>query len=137
MCKVFFQKALGIGTKRLNTVSTKISHGEVPVENRGGDRKSHKNQSRKASVCDFISKLPARESHYARNKSCRIYLSCELNVAKLCRLYNDSVGDDLKVKPWFFRQIFMTQFNIGFSSPASDACTTCVLLTNKITAEKN
>lgn len=122
-------KALSLGRKRLNTICKTILKGNIPQETRGKVQKIFR---KKEKVCDFITAFPARESHYNRKKSSRIYLSCELNITKLWKLYNDSVDEDLKVKKWFFRHIFVTQFNIGFSSPASDACNTCTLLTNKI-----
>lgn len=47
-------------------------------------------------------------------------------------MFNDQCGDELKVKCSMFRRIFVNKFNIGFKSPASDTCSTCCLLKEKI-----
>lgn len=36
-----------------------------------------------------------------------------------------------------FYTIFINEYNIGFASPASDACNVCVLWRNKIKNEKD
>lgn len=132
VCKTFFMKALSIGRKRLASLDKTLFDGNVPKENRGGDRKIASFDSRRQSVKNFIAKLPAQESHYDRMKSKREYLSCELNITKLHKIYNDYVSEELRVKLSYFRHIFVTNFNIGFRSPASDVCQLCTLLRNKI-----
>lgn len=109
-----------------------------PKELRGGDTKFHKYIDKRESVQKFIADLPATESHYSREKSKRIYLAANLNVKKLWTLYNNNTeSENLKVKYRFFYEIFNRNFNIGFASPASDTCTSCVSLKNKIKLEKN
>lgn len=138
VCKKFFMTVTSMKRKRLNTIGQTILKGEVPKERRGGNRKSAKYAQKKANVKQFIQKLPATESHYNRAKSKRIYLQCDWNLTKLWKLYNNSVeSEDLKVKYKFFRDIFMTAFNIGFKSPATDVCNTCTLLDNKLKNEKD
>jgi hypothetical protein len=58
---------------------------------------------------------------------CRVYLSPELNIRKLWRMYNDQCQEsDLKVKESFFRNQVNLRYNIGFGTPAKDACTQCL-----------
>lgn len=47
-------------------------------------------------------------------------------------MYNGKVGSTLKVKQTFFRNIFCTSFNIGFGSPRTDVCSTCLAYDEKI-----
>ncbi|CAH2101232.1 unnamed protein product [Euphydryas editha] len=90
---------------------------------------------KKEKIREFIRQLPATESHYNRNKSKKSYLSSELNIGKLRKFYNDSVTPDFESKKMMFWEIFSSDFPLGFRSPASDACSTCILLNNEIAAE--
>nr|CAI5822403.1 unnamed protein product [Callosobruchus analis] len=75
--------------------------------------------------------------HYCRGKTKRQYLPCNLSIAKLIKMYNDQVTDEsLKVKRSFFRSIFCTYYNIGFGTPATDVCSRCVELAERIKREK-
>lgn len=83
-------------------------------DNRGGDRKSRKNVLKLESVMKYISALRGHESPYGRGKSRRIYLSSELNIKKLWKMYNDQVQDDsLQTNYKYFSRIFSNKFNIG------------------------
>lgn len=138
VCKKFFLKALGLGKHRVNLLSKTLFEGKIPRDGRGGDRKSGNSVTKKESVHKFIASLPAKESHYNRQKSKRIYLSYELNIRTLWKGYNNSVSDEnLKVNETMFRRVFEKDFNIGFSSPASDICSTCLLYKNKLKIEKD
>ncbi|CAG4939191.1 unnamed protein product [Colias eurytheme] len=124
-----------VTNKRLQTINTSTYKGDLPQENRGGDRRSTKSEEKKQSLRNFLKALPAKESHYNRLKSKRIYLSSELNGAKLLRYYNSSVPANLRVSRSMFYDIFYKDFNIGFSCPSSDACNVCTLWSNKIKNE--
>lgn len=137
VCKKFFMAVFSVTEKRLRLLNQTLVKGNMPKENRGGDHRSHKTIERKEKVRQFLNGLPAKESHYNRQKSKRIYLSTELNVRKLINLYNSTVSDDLKVRPGMFYKIFHGEYNIGFATPSSDVCNTCVLLSNQIKAETN
>ncbi|XP_060801593.1 uncharacterized protein LOC132902028 [Amyelois transitella] len=137
VCKQVFQKTFAIGEKRLRNLNVRLSQGETPTEKRGGDRKAAKSREKKEKLREFLKKLPAQESHYNRQKSKRIYLSSELNAARLLRIYNLSVPENLRVSRTMFHNIFYNEFNIGFKSPATDACSVCILWTNKIKNETN
>lgn len=81
----------------------------------------------------FIAGLKGHESHYGRAKSRRIYLSSELNITLLWKLYNANAVEDLKVNYKFFSRIFNNKFNIAFGSPATDVCGFCVRTETSIT----
>lgn len=138
VCKAAFMGILDVSKDRLKKIAKDhLLTGQLPKENRGGDRKSAKYGNRRRSVKEFIQKLRGVESHYCRSKNIeRQYLSSELNIAKLFKMYNESVDDRLKVKKTFFREIFLRCFNIGFGTPATDACSKCIELSEKIKIEK-
>lgn len=122
----------GVGLTRLKNIARKLNASKPIEDKRGGDRKSHASLSKKGNVRAFIRNLRGTESHYNRLKSRRIYLSCDLSIKKLRDMYNDTASEDMKVNPAMFRRIFVQEFNIGFRSPASDACSTCCLLPEKL-----
>ena len=102
--------------------------GVSPKENRGGDRRSKKYGPVKQSVKSYIQNLKCVESHYTRAKSTRLYMSSEYNVRKLWRAYNADVQNNLQVKYSYFHGIFVSDYNISFKSPATDACSECISL---------
>lgn len=140
VCRETFLNVLNITKHRVIGVFKhfKIGINQVPVETRGGDRKENLFKGKKESVINFIKQLKACESHYARGKTNRIYLPSELNISKLCKMYNEGVTDEqFKVKESYFRHVFNTNFNIGFSAPSVDECSSCLELKQRIDIEKN
>lgn len=128
VCQPFFTAVLGITKHRTNSIAKVLLQGGVPKENRGGDRVSNKTTNKKELVRNFIKKLKGRESHYNRNKSKRMYLSANLSIAKLRKMFNHQNLPENWVSYSMFRNIFVNDFNIGFSSPASDVCGKCTRL---------
>lgn len=53
---------------------------------------------------DFIRQLKGCEAHYGREKSRRIYMTSDLNITKLWRLYNEAHIDQVFI---FILTIFM------------------------------
>ena len=139
VCKALFLSALNIKRYRLEGIAQHVLRkGTLRKENRGGDRKTRKYEPKRQSVEGFIKRLKARESHYDRKKSKKLYLPAELkSVRKLWIQYNNIVDGTLRVKYEYFRRIFKTKFRIGFGSPKTDACSTCERLENEIKTEKD
>nr|CAI5853289.1 unnamed protein product [Callosobruchus analis] len=115
-------KSFGISLKRLHTITKNMMCGKDIKENRGGDWRSAKNLTKRNNVIQFIGKLKEKESHYNRMKSRRLYLSANLNITRLWKIYDSSTTENFKVKKSFFCTIFRNNFNIG---PASDVCSFC------------
>lgn len=138
VCQGLFRHVLGLTVHRLNHVAKVINQGEAPKEKRGGDHMSTKSVAKRKKVEDFIGQLRGQESHYNRSKSKRIYLPSYLNISKLhIKMYNEKVDAQYKVTYLMFRKVFVTKFNIGFSSPASDCCGQCTRLKHLTKIEKN
>jgi len=70
----------------------------------------------------------SEESENDQDESLRKYLSSDLSINKLWEMYNEEAHADLKVKKGYFRKVFNTNFNLGFKSPQSDMCSTCISL---------
>lgn len=133
VCKNNFLAITKVGRTRLSNIVKKVYAGEAVEEKRGGDRKSHLSINKKTKVREFISNIKGSESHYSRRKSKRLYLHCALSIRKLHEIYNKNCKEnDEKVHFAMFRRIFVNEFNIGFKSPASDVCSACSLLDQKI-----
>lgn len=137
VCRQTFLSTLGITKHRVIGVFQRFKRngGHVPVETRGGDRRSKAFERKSNSVKDFIQTFEAVESHYCRGKSERVYLDSSLNIKKMWRMYNQKVHGDLKVKESYFRHIFSTLFNISFKAPSTDVCSKCTELTGRIRTE--
>nr|CAH7760115.1 unnamed protein product [Callosobruchus chinensis] len=127
VCQNTFLGILHVSKDRVQRIARNhILTGKLPVEKRGGDTRAAFYEDRRKSVKSFIEKLKI-ESHYCRSKNIqRQYLSSDLNISKLYRMYNESVQGNLKVKKTFFREIFLRDCNIGFGSPVTDACSKCI-----------
>lgn len=83
----------------------------------------------KEAVKSFIKRLPAVPSHYCRKDTTKLYLPVEFkNIKNLYRCYKTeliSKGVDV-VSERVFREIFNTNFNIGFHVPKKDKCIKCL-----------
>lgn len=137
VCQKAFLQILGITKHRIQYVMRKyIETGEPVKEKRGGDHKSHLFIRKKEAVMSFINLFHVEEAHYCRGKSQRHYLAAELSINKMFKQYNDQqIEESLKVKRGFFRRVFNTNYSLGFGSPRTDVCSTCLQLLEKIKLE--
>lgn len=137
ICQQAFLKILHISRHRLNNIAKRyIQNGDLN-EKRGGVANSVKARSAQQieDIKLFMAQFPSKESHYCRSQTLRRYLSCDLNIEKLYRMYSE--WTQLKgVKSSYFRFVFNTQMNFGFGSPASDVCSTCLSFKEQIRKEK-
>lgn len=138
VCQKTFLGALRIKKGRVLSVITKsFTTGEFPKEKRGSDRKSHKYTEIRQSVHTFIRKLQCSEPHYCWSQTtARKYLSSDLNIRILYKMYKES-SPAPHAKESYFRTIFNTEYNLGFGSPLTDICSTCLQLNEKLKLEKD
>lgn len=136
VCRGAFLTVLGISARRVNTVLKKYYHNGNVNENRGGFQRKDEFENKKKCVIQFINTLKCVESHYCRGKSNRKYLSSELNITKLWKMYSGIEGN-VPVKESYFRMIFNTNYNLGFGSPRSDMCSVCLQLRERISSAKD
>lgn len=132
VCKNTFLRALNLSHNRINGVLRRFFEtGAMPVENRGGDRVKDKNLAKKEAIIKFIKSFPVIESHYCRGSTSRQYISSELSIKKMWRMYNTE-HNECAVKESFFRRLFNTKFNLGFNAPQTDVCSRCLELKGRI-----
>jgi hypothetical protein len=137
VCKPAFLGILCITNRRLRTICENYHKtGQSLKENRGGDHKSFKNSEKKEAVMNHIKSFKVLEEHYCREKAAgknthRQYLKSELSVRKMHEMYNVNYPQK-SVNLQFYRRIFNSQFNLGFGIPATDVCSTCLSLKEKI-----
>lgn len=140
VCQQAFSKILNVGIHRLRNISKKfLLSGNIPEENRGGDRISGKNYQKKQNVMKFIESFKCIEGHYCRSATSeRKYVSSDLSIRKMWKMYQNQQGDEsLKVRHCYFRNIFNTNYNIGFKTPRVDVCSKCMELSEKIKRAQN
>lgn len=134
VCQKAFLDTFRLSKNRVQgVVNRHFVNGSSPIEKRGGDRRLKIYELKMNAVVSFIKQFKVIESHYCRSKTAhRQYLQSELNIRKMWRMYNEQADDALKVKQSYFRHVFRTKFNIGFGSPRTDECSTCVSLLERI-----
>ncbi|KAK5640066.1 hypothetical protein RI129_010877 [Pyrocoelia pectoralis] len=134
VCRQTFMGILGVKKDRiLNILKRYKNENQMPLERRGGDRTKGKNNNKRAAIKTFVESLTCIQSHYCRSKTAhRFYLPAELSIRELWRMYNNRVNLDLQVKESFFRYLFVRTYNVGFGTPKTDLCSTCLQFQEKI-----
>lgn len=134
LCKNAFLEVTGLSRFRIERVVKLFLHkGEIPRERRGGDRVGNRNIDKKNKIKIFVESLKCVESHYCRSKTSeRMYLPCELNFKKLYSIYSSKTEENHRVKLNYFREYVNINYNIGFGSPKTDVCSTCLRTDEKM-----
>lgn len=135
VCQIVFLNTLGIKKYRVQFVMQNFFRtGQLPKEKRGGDHKKRKNQTLRQSIHNFIKSMKCVETHYCRSDvQQQKYLSSELNIKKLYRIFKEK-NPETSAKLSYFKAIF-NEMNLGFGSPRTDVCSTCIALNEKIKSE--
>jgi len=150
VCKVAFCSFFGIGKSRVERIIKSILNNvPSPVDKRGKQikRGNQKKDQVIFQIETHIDSFPSRISHYSRHKNESVrYLSADLNISKMYELYMvkhesntwKSIQEgDKNIKPNvtydFYRNHFLTNFNLSFGYPRSDTCQKCDKLQNFIT----
>ncbi|KAI4455484.1 dna-directed rna polymerases i ii and iii subunit rpabc2 [Holotrichia oblita] len=133
VCRAAFLGIVGVKKDRiLRLAKTFMYTGKTPKENRGEDHVKDKKE-KKLSLKTFIESLKCTENHYFRSDTpYRVYLPCDLNIRKLWKMYNDQADTNVKVKHCFFRNYFNKNYDVGFGTPQTDICSTCLQYKDKI-----
>ena len=124
-CKTMFLNTLGDTEKTLRTALKKSADGFNTIPDMRG---KHANKAFDAetinAIKNHIKSFPVIESHYVREGTKRQYLSPELNVAIMYRLYLEN-KPKVTVGLQTYRNIFNRYFNLGFHKPKKDKCEVC------------
>lgn len=133
VCKTMFLNTLGVSEMYVTTTLKKLSSGNnitIISDQRGRhtNRANRIDPEVKESVREHIKLFPLVPSHYIRKNSKRLYLEKGLSIRKMFRLYQEwANGNQIKIKATErqYRDIFTSEFNIGFHKPKKDQCETC------------
>ena len=136
VCKKAFARLHQITLSKIDFIAKQICDGlTAPHPSLRGFHKKRPNKCPSSSVelvKQHISLYPAESSHYSRNKnSNRLYLSATLSISNMYKQYllwieeKCSENNLVTVSERMYRDIFVTEFNLGFGSPSSDTCAVC------------
>lgn len=135
VCQQFLLKTLNITQTYLKyTDSNKSKLLTAKKDKRGNKNPPNKTlDSNLQIVNEFIKSLPAVPSHYFRASTSKKYLpAVHKNISAVYRAYKihcATLKSDI-VSETVFRNIFTSQFNIGFHTPKKDKCNVCESMKN-------
>ena len=130
-----------IGKKRMARIKTSKASCTPPIDKRGMHGKHvRKPEEVREQVRNHIRSFPKIQSHYSRHDNQnKHYLHPDLNVNRMWLLYLEKYepterekytrNEAENMKPIvtysFYKDIFFTEFNLGFGRPKSDTCLIC------------
>lgn len=131
ICQQMFLNTLDLTVKKVRVVVMKKRRSTSGVcldDQRGkhGNQPKTSAEARKI-ILDHIKMFPAFESHYSRSHTSKKYLSSELSISKMFRLYTDHCKEK-NIQPeseYYYRQMFVQNFNYQFKKPKNDTCAKC------------
>ncbi|KAG4066740.1 hypothetical protein HA402_012807 [Bradysia odoriphaga] len=129
VCKRFFLGTLAISETVVRTALRKITDvGTIEPEKRGGRVES--NQQRDSLISSLVNahidRFPRIESHFCRQNTNRDYLSADLTLARMHRMYCAEQSDEKSMVSYtYYSQMFHDK-NLSFHHPKKDQCTLCV-----------
>ncbi|XP_026727284.1 uncharacterized protein LOC113493484 [Trichoplusia ni] len=132
VCKRFFLNTLKVNEQMVYTAieKFKLDEGITDLRGKHTNRPRKMSSSTESSIEKHISLFPKVESHYTRKSSTRQYLSQDLNISKMYRLYTEWFPQQNYVEVTMatkrqYETIFNTKFNYSFFKPKKDQCSTC------------
>ena len=128
VCQTMFLHTLAISSTFVNVALSKNDqHGTLRGDQRGNRRRPSQHfDDIKRKMRQHISSFPTVDGHYVRKTSKRKYLDAKLNVRAMFRLYKEwCVDENMHGKESMYRNIFNTEYNIGFQKPKKDLCNYC------------
>lgn len=138
VCQTMFLNTLSV-TKRTLRTSWEKYDGSANIEaDQRGRHKNHRvviNEAMVKSVCDHIKSFAPIELHYIRKDSTKLYLSGDLCIAKMHKLYlewyDSTKYNNKALKQRQYRDIASSNFNLGFHVPKKDQCDDCHVFREK------
>ena len=123
VCKSKFLATLGISERQVRTVIQKRkSCGVLEGENRGKRQRKEHDQAIRNEVIQHIDLFPRMESHYCRSNSKCHYLSSDLNLPTMYRMYKETHPQGVSIS--FYKTVFKS-LNLKFHHPKKDLCGLC------------
>lgn len=140
VCRVMFLGTVGISERQVRTTFKKIQeHGHLGSERRGGRQKAmiSRDKRLRREIEIHINRFPKMESHYCRKKTSFQYLSAELTLTTMYRLYEQECSQSgrEKASESLYRSVFHSQ-KLKFHVPKKDMCGLCDTYNRGNNAEK-
>ncbi|CAG9765767.1 unnamed protein product [Ceutorhynchus assimilis] len=140
VCQKNFLATLNISSRTVRTAVSKSSEtGIIKPDLRGKKSPPQKNpENVKNVIREHIKSIPVVSSHYCRTTTKRNHLPPNLSEKRLYEDYKLSC-EDRDVVPEKFsitRNVFVTEFNLGFHRPKKDRCDLCTKFSSLEEQEK-
>lgn len=140
VCQGFFLATYNISNTVVQNILKKRNDQNIVDKDKRGKHSPGVKLPEKSRlyIIDHINSFERVPSHYTRKDSSKDYLPGDLNLTKMYEMYvekckNENISPE---KLWFYRQIFNTNFNIGFYIPRKDFCDQCYIYKNFSDQEK-
>ncbi|KAG5864778.1 hypothetical protein JTB14_016705 [Gonioctena quinquepunctata] len=131
VCQIMFLNTFDLTLKKVRVITEKkiLSESGICAEDRRGKHSNHPKVPNKdrEEIRRHIKMFPSYESHYSRSHTKKQYLSPDLSISKMYRLYVTYCLEK-NITPRneaLYRKIFVEEFNLSFDNPANDTCGTC------------
>ncbi|KAG5872730.1 hypothetical protein JTB14_036118 [Gonioctena quinquepunctata] len=131
VCQIMFLNTFDLTLKKVRVITEKniLSESGICAEDRRGKHSNHPKVPDKdrEEIRRHIKMFPSYESHYSRSHTKKQYLSPDLSISKMYRLYVTYCLEK-NITPRneaLYRKIFVEEFNLSFHNPANDTCGTC------------
>ncbi|XP_034245721.1 uncharacterized protein LOC117647858 [Thrips palmi] len=131
VCKTMFINTLGLPDVWVETSLKKVGPNGLVPDQRGkhNNRPTKISEETIESVRTHINLFPRVASHYTRERTKREYLETNVHsIERMFKLYKEWAGENNVETPATistYRNIFNTQFNLGFFLPKKDQCELC------------
>ena len=138
VCKTMFLKTLSIDSARVHRALLKAESGNL-IDQRGRHTAWNKREESDTEyVKEHITSFPTYKSHYSRKDTEKDYLSPDLNLSLMYRLYKTKCEEEERnpVSQSSYNDIFYKNYNYSFKPPSKDTCKTCDMLHTQIKAER-
>lgn len=131
VCKNMLLRTLQINKSRLSTALQKGMDCNTYKDCRGkfSGGLNALPQIKEEEVWNHINSFPKYVSHYTRAKTESKFLSPDLNLGIMYRLY--VVEHENAVSESFYKKIFYSKFNLRFKVPKKDTCLKCDVYKSK------
>lgn len=131
VCQTMYLNTLDITLKKARVIVEKkrASHSNICSKDSRGKHSNHRRipEDRKDIIRKHIDSFPKYSSHYSRERTSKKYLSPDLSIALMYKLYciNCTENNLPYEKESQYRKIFNEEFNFSFHTPANDTCAKC------------
>lgn len=127
VCKESYLSSIDRSQRRIERFHDKAARNEF-TDKRVKHTKSRTTDDARTFIREHIESFPGMPSHYCRASSSKEYLAPDLNLSKMYNLYVEKCAENdvVPVKSHMYRNIFNTEFNLGYHVPKKYRCDQCM-----------